>query len=158
MMKNVLPNVGEDEEFIEIDYTQKKTNSLSPFDFLKSINSASKTNLMRDTDNDDLAEKSYIAWVVNNGLSYFPDTILYANLVNEYHHLSNRAQYEFLLNSIRPKKRYAEWIKSSDDEDLNLICNYYECNRNVAKDYLSLLSKEQIDLLREKQKIGGINE
>lgn len=127
----------------------------SPFDYTKSINSE-KNNMMRDTENDVLAEKVYNPWIVNNALSYFPDTILHANLMNMHHDLDKRPQYEFLLNSIRPKKRFAKWVKNASDKDLEMVCAYYECNRNVGKDYLSLLSSNQIKIMEQQLETGGL--
>ena len=127
----------------------------SPFDYVKSINE-NKKNMMRDSENDTLAEKAYNAWVVNNALSYFPDTILHANMANMYHQLDNRPQYEFLLNSIRPKKRFAKWVKNAGDRDLEIVCAYYKCNRNVGREYLSLLTSDQLKIMEQEQETGGI--
>ena len=127
----------------------------SPFDYVKSINT-NKKNMMRNTENDALAEKQYDPWRVNKALSYFPDTILHANLVNQYHGLNKRAQYEFLLNSIRPSKRWAKWVKNASDEDLEAVCAYYKCNRNLGRDYLSLLSSEQIEIMKQQLETGGV--
>ena len=127
----------------------------NPFDYVNSI-TQNKKNMMRGSENDKLAEKGYNAWLINNALSYHQDTILHANIMNEYHDLDNRAQYEFLLNSVRPKKRYAKWAKSADDKDLEMICEYYKCNQTIGKEYLSLLSSEQLKMIKEQQEIGGI--
>jgi len=154
-MTTILPDVGESEAFEEQDYKPEKPKGVSPFDYVKNINGPASQNMMRDTENDELAEKGYNPWVVNLGLSFYPDTILHVNLVNMYHHLDNRPQYEFLLNSIRPKKRYAKWVKNAGDEDLDAVCRHYDCNRNVGRDYLSLLSSEQIEMIKQQQKIGG---
>ena len=130
----------------------------SPFDFVNSINTGKK-NMMRETENDQLAEKDYNAWVVNLALSYFPDTILHANIANRHHHLDQRPQYEFLLNSIRPRKRFAKWVKNAGDEDLDVVCEFYKCNRNVGREYLSLLSSDQLDIMKQQLETGGfINE
>jgi len=51
---------------------------MTPFEYLNAINQ-SKENLMVGTNNDELAEKDYSAYLVNKGLSYFSDTVLYAN-------------------------------------------------------------------------------
>ncbi len=127
----------------------------NPFDYINSINQ-NKKNLMRDSENDVLAEKGYNPWIATNALSYFPDTLLHANLVNMYHQLDNRPQYEFLLNSIRPKKRFAKWVKNTGDRDLELVCAYYGCNRNVGRDYLSLLTSDQLKIMEKQQETGGI--
>ena len=47
---------------------------MSPFDYLNSINDT-KQDLMVD----DITEKQYNAFMVNRGLSYFPDTVAVAN-------------------------------------------------------------------------------
>jgi hypothetical protein len=127
----------------------------TPFDYIASI-TTNKKNMMHDSENDTLAEKQYNAWIVNKGLSYFQDTVLHANLMNINHHLDNRPQYLFLLNSIRPSKRYAKWVKKDKgDEDLDAICSAYACNKNVGREYLSLLSSEQISAIKKQQEIGG---
>lgn len=125
-----------------------------PFDYVNSIN-LSKKNMMRDSENDALAEKDYNAWIVNTALSYFPDTILHANLVNMHPSLDNRPQYEFLLNSIRPKKRFAKWVKADNDSDIDAVSEYYKCSKSVAKEYLRLLSDENLQYIKHKCSKGG---
>lgn len=128
---------------------------MNPFDYVKSI-TTTKENLMRDSANDELAEKEYHPFLVNKSLSYFPDTILHANLMNENYHLDNRPQYEFLINSIRSKKRFAKWIKDEETIDLDAICEYYKCNRTRGREYMLLLSVEQITKIKEKIQIGEV--
>ena len=72
---------------------------MKPFDFVNSINHK-KNNMMRDTENDELAESSYVPFLTNRQLSYFPDTLFYANQMNILHNADNKLQYEYLLNSI----------------------------------------------------------
>jgi len=127
----------------------------SPFDYVNTI-TTSKVNMMRDSENDVLAESVYEPWLVNKALSYFPDTILHANIMNQYHHLDKRPQYEGLINSIRPKKRFSKWVKSASNEELELVCTYYKCNKIIAQEYLSLLPSEQLDIIKKQQDIGGI--
>lgn len=126
----------------------------NPFDYVNSINQ-NKKNMMRDTENDALAENQYEPWLTNTALSYFPDTILHANLMNHYHQLDKRPQYEFLINSIRPRKRFEKWVKSDTSEDLLFVCEYYNCNKNVGREYLSLLTSEQLQLMKEQKEKGG---
>ena len=128
---------------------------MKPFDYVNAI-TQSKKDLMRGTDNDDLAEKGYNPWLTNNALSQFPDTILHANMMNQYHQLENRPQYLFLLNSVRPKKRWSKWAKSTRNEDLDIVCSYYNCNATIGLEYLSLLSSEQLKIIKKQQETGGI--
>lgn len=127
-----------------------------PFDYVNNILYSKKENMMRDTENDKLAEKGYIPWQTNLALALHLDTILLANMMNENHHLNNRAQYEFYKYSVRPTKRNrVPWVKASDDEVLDMICDTYGCNRNVAKDYLPLLSDKQMRAIKKQQEKGG---
>lgn len=127
---------------------------MNPFDYISDASYAKK-NIMRGTENDTLAEKGYNPYISNLAFSYHPDSILHANLMNQYHELPNRAQYEFYIHSLRPKKRFAKWVKNIDNDDLTAVCEYYKCNINVGKEYLSLLSKEQLAALKSEQDVGG---
>ncbi len=123
----------------------------SPFDYINSI-SQSKKNMMED----EAGEKDYNAWLVNRGLSYFPDTILYANEVNLLHHMDNKLQYSYLINIIRPKKRFSKWSKKKEDGDLEAIMKCYGYNIDKAKSALSILSPDQIKIIKTKLDEGGL--
>ena len=66
------------------------------FDYVTSINS-SKKNLIVD----DQTEKGYDPFMTNHSLSYFPDTVQAANVMNQYYELDKKLQYDFLLNIVR---------------------------------------------------------
>ena len=150
-----LPGMGEvEEKDILLEY---KKESINIFDYLNSIAGKKKSNLMRDTSDDEHAEKCYNPWIINIGLSNMTDTLLHANMINMNHHLPNRAQYEFLLNSIRPKNRQKKrWAKIEKNADLELICDYYSCNPNVGRQYLALLSEEQLQIITKRKEKGGL--
>lgn len=127
----------------------------NPFDYVNSI-MQTKENMMRGTENDKLAEDGFNPWLTNLALSYHEDTILVANLANMNHHLSKRPTYEMLINTVRPKKRqFRKWAKPVTDEDLDVVCEAYMCNRRVGQEYLSLLSREQLELLKQQRHKGG---
>jgi hypothetical protein len=126
----------------------------TPFDYVNSINYGKK-NMMRDTENDSFAEKDYSPWLTNLALSYFPDTILYANDMNMNSDIDNRPQYEYLLNAIRRGKRYSEWVKNKKSDDLIMVMRTYNCSPTVAQGYLTLLTKDQLDQIRSTTTIGG---
>ena len=62
---------------------------MTPFDFLNAINETKK-DIFRE---DPLAQKDYSAFMVNRGLSYFPDTIMFANEMNKNASIPNDWQF-----------------------------------------------------------------
>ena len=128
---------------------------MQPFDFVNSINS-SKKNLMKGTENDKLAEKTYNAFITNKALSYFPDTVQLANMMNVNHGIDNKLQYSFLINIVRPGKRYSKWVKKDKDSDLELVMTYYGYNRQKAKAAIKLLSPDQMKTIKNKLDKGGV--
>lgn len=123
---------------------------MNPFDFINSI-SYTKENLMDEKCN----EKDYNAFLVNRGLSYFPDTIHYANMMNQHNRLDKRVQYEFLLNIISKKKRYAKWHKEENNENIDAVCQFYSISPKQAEEYLSILTNQQIDIIKQRLSKGG---
>ena len=93
---------------------------MNPFDYVNAINT-SKQNLMRGTDNDKLAEKSYNTFLTNRAMSYHMDTIGVANEMNQRYEADNLLQFEYFLNTVRPKKRFAKWVKKDDEGDLSVV-------------------------------------
>lgn len=124
------------------------------FDYLNSINQT-KVNLMRDSENDDLAEKNYPPFMVNRGLSYFQDTIQYANEMNVHHHVDKKLQYEFYINTIRSRKRFSKWFKKQEDSDIEAVQEYYGYSNERASQALSILSQQQLDAIKQKLEKGG---
>jgi hypothetical protein len=123
---------------------------ISPFDFLNSINTTKK-NLMEGTDE----EKQYVPFVVNRSLSYFPDTVHLANVMNIHHNLDNRLQYDFFINIIRKRKRFSKWVKPESEANVEVIKEYYGYSHEKARQALSLLSSDQIEFIKNKVNKGG---
>ena len=126
---------------------------MKPFDFINSIN-FTKKNLMSNTENDELAEATYVPYITNRTLSYFTDTLLYANEMNKYSTLDNKLQYEFLLNSIRPKKRFAKWSKPEQNDDLDIVSEFYNYSLPKARQALNLLNENQLRVIRDSMTKG----
>ena len=123
---------------------------MSPFDYLNAID-----NTKQDIMVDDIAEKGYAPFMVNRGLSYFNDTVLFANEMNKYHHLDHRLQFDFLINIIRKRKRFSKWSKPEIASDVEVVKEYYGYSNEKARQALSLLTSEQINELRKKVYKGG---
>ena len=121
-------------------------------EYLKSVNQT-KENLM-DSD-DPMWEKKYSPYIINKCIAPFNDTIMFVNEINMRHHLENKLQYDFLLNTIRPKNRYAPWVRGSKIKDLEFIKEYYGYSNEKAKVALQILSNDQIKTIKDSLSKGG---
>ena len=121
-------------------------------EYLNAIN-FTKKNLM---DSDDLLwQKKYPTFIVNKILSGFQDCIMLVNEMKRNHFVDKDMQFQFLLNSIRSKKRYSPFLRSSKLKDLDVIKEYYGYNNDKAKTALDILTKDEVKLIKEKLFKGG---
>ena len=127
---------------------------LTPFDFMNAA-SFSKEDLIRNSDIPENTEKMYTPYVVNRGFTNFEDTILHANEMNMRHGLFDAAQFDYYKAVLRKRKRFSKWPKADKDINLDAIQKVYECNRTVAKQYLKVLNKEQLETIHDKINEGG---
>ena len=121
-------------------------------DYLNAIN-YNKTPLMDSEDEE--WEKKYPSFIVNKCVAPFTDTILLVNEINQLHHLDKKMQFDFLLNSLRPRKRYTPWLKAKKLENLQYVKEYYGYNNEKARVALDILSDEQISAIKQKINKGG---
>lgn len=126
----------------------------SPFDFINAA-SHSKEDLIGKSENPSMTEKEYVAYIINRGFSYFDDTILHANEMNQRAHLFQRGQFDYYRGVLRSRKRFSKWHKAEKDKDLDAIQQVYSCNRTVAKLYIKALSAEQLKIVHSKLEVGG---
>ena len=122
-------------------------------DYLPAINHTKK-NLMNS--DDPMWEKKYPAFMVNKVLSGFQDTVMLCNEMNRNHFLDRDMQFQFLLNSIRSKKRFTPFLKAGKIKDIECVKEYYGYSNDKAKSALAILTKEQLKLIKEKLYKGGI--
>jgi len=127
---------------------------LTPFDFADSI-LKSKKDLIKTSEDPVATEKEYNPYMVNMALSQHIDTVMYANDMNSAHWLDKKQQYAYLLNSVRSMNRRFSWAKKSKSEDLDLIVEYYKVNRTRAREYLSVLSPEDLKEITKRLSKGG---
>ena len=85
-------------------------------DWLNSINTTKKNLLDEDP------TLKYPAFIINRCMSGHIDTILLANEMNVQNHLDPKLQYDFFINIVRPKKRFAPWLRK---DKLNSLCLLY---------------------------------
>jgi hypothetical protein len=124
----------------------------NPFDYVNAILQNKKQLIV-----DEVTEKDYLPFIVNRSLSYHKDCVLYANEMNRRHFIDKKLQNDFLLNTVRSQKRpFAKWIKSEKSEDLECIKTVFGFSDTKAREALRLLSKEQIQQLKEQTQTGGL--
>lgn len=121
-------------------------------DFLSSINYNKKPLL----DADEHASRLYPAFVVNRCLSYFTDTIFYANELNCKPWLDPKAQFDFYRLGIRKKKRFSNWIKKEEDDNIDLIKQVFGYTDSKAREVLNILRPEDLEKMRLHLNIGGV--
>ena len=115
-------------------------------DYLNAINHSKKP--LMDTE-DETVEKKYAPFVVNRCLSYFIDTIFYANSMNEHSHISNKMQFDYLSSSIRKRKRFSKWLKKEMSDDIEIIKEMYNYSDGKAREILDLFTVDQIKEMDE---------
>ena len=106
-------------------------------------------------------EKEYVPFVINKTMSYFLDTVLYAEEMNNHPNTDKYSQYLFYFNGVRKGKRFAKWQKadwSKYKETLDLIKEYYNYSDERALEALALLTDDNIKIIKERMFKGGKNE
>tara|TARA_Y100000022_G_scaffold129294_1_gene111991 strand:- start:942 stop:1307 length:366 start_codon:yes stop_codon:yes gene_type:complete len=116
-------------------------------DWLNSINHT-KEDLSEDM-------SSYPPFIINKCLSGHLDCVLFANEMNRYSHLDKDMQYSFYINTLRKRKRFSPWLRKDKIEDLDVVKQYYGYSNEKAQQALKILSREQIDYIKQKLEIGG---
>ena len=106
-------------------------------DWLNSINHT-KEDLSEDM-------SSYPPFIINKCLSGHLDCV----------HLDKDMQYSFYINTLRKRKRFSPWLRKDKIEDLDVVKQYYGYSNEKAQQALKILSREQIDYIKQKLEIGG---
>ena len=141
------------EPIVKPEAVPYKAPSISPFDFINAIHHSKEKLIV-----DDWSEKQYNPYIINKGLSYGPDTVIPANEMNSRPHLAKILQFDFLINIIRPRKRFNKWIKAEKVAELEVIKEYYGYSTEKAKQVLPLLNSSTIEEMKKRITKGGSNE
>ena len=121
-------------------------------DYLNAINHT-KERLM-DTEDEEW-EKKYPPFIVNKCLAPFQDTILLVNEMNQYPNVDKKLQFDFFINSLRPRKRFTPWVKANKLDDIEYVKEFYGYNNEKAKVALTILNDDQIATIKQKLNKGG---
>lgn len=119
-------------------------------EILPSILQTKRNALLTEQD-----ERQYPAFVVGRALSQFADTVLLANAVNYYPNLDAKLKYDFLLNTVKPYRRpFSKWAKKVETVDLAVVKEYYGYSDAKALDALKILTRAQIDSMKQELEKG----
>lgn len=101
-------------------------------------------------------EKDYVPFIVNKALSFHYDCIMHVNQMNMHPNLDKTLQYQYYLFSIRSYKRpYQKWLKRETIVELELVKEYYKFSTEKAKEALTVLTEDQLNIIRKKIDRGG---
>ena len=123
-------------------------------DYLKAINYTKEPLL--DTEDEQWVKK-YPPFIINKCVAPFPDSLMLVNEVNQLHFLDKKLQFDFLINSLRARKRFTPWLKAKKLENLECVKEYYGYSNEKAKAALDILNDEQISTIKTKINKGGRN-
>ncbi len=106
---------------------------------------------------EDLTEhiKEYPPYIVNRCLSGHLDCVLFANEMNKYHFLDKDMQFNFYINILRKRKRFSPWVRKEKVSDLQFVLSYYGYNIEKESQASKMLTKEQLDYIKQKLDTGG---
>ena len=109
-------------------------------DILNSINQTKENLLSKDP----RLEKDYVPFVINKCFSYFPDTIFYANRMNQAAFLDKKLQYDYYMHSISKRKRFSKWIKPEENKDLEVVKEVYGYSDARAREVIDMLPMDKL--------------
>ena len=121
-------------------------------EYLKAINQTKEPLMDGD---DEEWERKYPPFIVNKCVAPFADTIMLVNEINQLPNVDKKMQFDFLLNSLRPRKRFTPWLKATKLENLEYVKEFYGYNNEKAKVALDILDDEQISAIKQKMRKGG---
>ena len=83
---------------------------------------------------------------------------MFANELNARPHMDKQMQYEFLLHSVRPRKRIGKWAKKEDAERIQKLVEIFGISIRKAEEMLNTLDAKTIEgiLVRGSKMHGGI--
>lgn len=99
---------------------------------------------------DGVDEKDYSPYMVNHALSLYNDMLFQANQMNMMAHLPKMAQYDYLMGTVRGRKRsFVRWPKKLNDENLQLVMTHFNYSADKATMALKLMTEEQLEHLQK---------
>lgn len=142
----------------ELEFQPEKPKKLSPFDFVNAINFSKEDMFAPDCSGERTthSDSEYPKFIINRAMSYFPDTIMFANAANTtLSNVSNSSHFDFYRYGVGKKKRFSKWAKPINNDTIEMLCQYYQINVTKAIEVTQILNEQQIEAIRQKMSHGG---
>ena len=81
---------------------------------------------------------------------------LILNEMNVISNIDKKLHFDYLMHSVRKRKRFSKWLKKSKDDNIDLIKKFYGYSYTKAKDVVDILSEDQLKHIRSKLDTGGL--
>ena len=122
----------------------------SPFDFVKSIRS--KEEYLEDI-------TGFSSYIVTSALSADAKNIHAINAINNSggSKLSSRAVYDYYFYLLKKDPKFLKFPKTIKElNTIKYLMTYFQVNERIAKQYIELLSIEEIDEIRSYYEDVGV--
>lgn len=134
-----------------------KPEKLGLFDIIGEL-SYGKHDLIRTSDDPEVAIKSYNAFMVNKSFSFHLSSILDANIMNCLAHVDPLMQHDYYMHALRSEKRFSKWFKQEDNDTINILAERYQCNLVRANEIMKVLTPEQVQaIVNQHGNKGGVS-
>ncbi|MFK5882857.1 MAG: DNA polymerase clamp loader subunit A [Candidatus Izemoplasma sp.] len=127
-----------------------KAPKLGLFEWINSLSHTKKLEL------DSYTYHTYNQFMITRAFGNFEDTILIANDMNMYPCASNEGHFQFFNNAIRKKKRWAKWPKETNNNDLEIVMEYYpKLSKEKCLGIVKIMKPEDILEMKKCLEEGG---
>lgn len=121
------------------EYVLEKVKKPSPFSFVNNISSKKYPETL----------EGYSAFLTNMGFSQRKDTVVFANELNKYFDLPDKAQFDFYFFAMPKRSYFSKWAKGVQSKYSTAIKEKYKVSEAVAREYEKILNPEQLEIIQK---------
>lgn len=122
---------------------------MNPFDYVKNL-THEKKYIMCSVEQEREYQKT--SFIINKVFSFGKSTVLFSNEMNKAFFTlgdHSKLQYDFYFHLIPKGRMFNKWINVVDQDKIKILQEYYQINFKRAKEYLSILTKDQFDVIKK---------
>ena len=69
--------------------------------------------------------------------------------------IDKKMHYDYLLNSIRKRKRYSKWLKNEECQKVNVVKEYFGYSERKAREVIGMFKDSDIEEMTKYLYTGG---